>query len=137
LVAILEEAAEQFWVMQDGHQALWSSAVRVWDLVLEGFGEEPSLVVALSSVAYLIEGHIDAAAANEVLRWARLALATVLSHFPKLELELELLRSSNNVDLTRDLMEVFWTQSGRALESLSSRVHPSVARSPPNGTGEE
>jgi hypothetical protein len=137
LVAILEEAAEQFSVMQDGHQALWSSAVWVWDQVREGFGEEPSLAVALSSAADLIEGHIDAAAANEVLRWARLALAAVLSHIPKLELELELLRPSNNVDLTRDLVEVFWTQSCRALESLSSRVHPSVARSPPNGTGEE
>jgi hypothetical protein len=34
-------------------------------------------------------------------------LTTILSLFPKLELELELLGSRYNVDLTRDEMDVF------------------------------
>jgi hypothetical protein len=37
----------------------------------------------------------------------QLALIAVLSHFPELELELELLGSGYNADLTRDEMEVF------------------------------
>jgi hypothetical protein len=37
LVACLEEAAELFWVMEDEHQALWSLATRVQDLVVEGY----------------------------------------------------------------------------------------------------
>jgi hypothetical protein len=64
-------------------------------------------------------------------------LTTVLSHFPKLELELELPVSGYNVDLTRDEMKVFWTQSRWASESLSSRVPPSVARSPLDDAGGE
>jgi hypothetical protein len=35
------------------------------------------------------------------------ALTVVLSHFPELELELELLRFSYTIDLMRDEMEVF------------------------------
>jgi hypothetical protein len=57
--------------------------------VLERSDEAPSLAVALSSTADLIEGRIDAATANG----AQLALTIVWSHFPKLELELELLGS--------------------------------------------
>jgi hypothetical protein len=54
LVASLEEAADQFWVMQDEHQALQSSATRVRDLVAEGSGEASSLAAALSSTVDLI-----------------------------------------------------------------------------------
>jgi hypothetical protein len=49
-------------------------------------------------------------ATNEVHWEARLALTVVLSHFPKLELESELLGSRYNADLTKDEMEVFWTR---------------------------
>jgi hypothetical protein len=38
-------------------------------------------------------------------------LTVVLSHFPKLELELELLGSRYNADLMKDEMEVFWTRT--------------------------
>jgi hypothetical protein len=62
---------------------------------------------------------------------------TVLSHFPKLELKLELLGSGYNADLTKDEMEAFWTRTHRALESLSPRAPLSVARGPPNNVGEE
>jgi hypothetical protein len=47
-------------------RALWSSATRIWDLVLKGSDITSSLVVSLSTVADLIEGHVDATAANGV-----------------------------------------------------------------------
>jgi hypothetical protein len=47
-----------------------------------------------------------------------LALTAILSDFPELELELELLGSEYNANLTKDEMEVFWIRTHRALESL-------------------
>jgi hypothetical protein len=64
-------------------------------------------------------------------------LTAILSHFLELELELDLLGSGYNANLTKDEMEVFWTQTRRASESLSSRVPPSVAHGPPDGVREE
>jgi hypothetical protein len=64
-------------------------------------------------------------------------LTTVLSHFPELGLELELLGSRYNADLAKDEIEVFWTRTCQALESLSSRVPPSFACSPPDDAREE
>jgi hypothetical protein len=49
-------------------------------------------------------------ATNGVHWEARLELTVVLSHFPKQELESELLGSRYNADLTTDEMEVFWTR---------------------------
>jgi hypothetical protein len=123
--------------MQDEHQALQNSDTWVWDLVLERSSEAPSLTVALSLTADLIEGRADATDANRVHYWACLVLTTILSHFPELDIKLELLGSEYNTDLTKDEMEVFWTRTRQASESLSSRVHPLVARSPPDGAGEE
>jgi hypothetical protein len=60
-----------------------------------------------------------------------------MSHFPKMDSELELLGSRYNADLTKDEMEAFWTRTRWASESLSSRVPSSTARSPPDGDGEE
>jgi hypothetical protein len=51
---------------------------------------------------------------------ARLALAAVLLHFPELEVELDLLGFGYNVDLMSNEMEILWTQTRRATESLSS-----------------
>jgi hypothetical protein len=82
LVARLEEAVRQLWVMQDELQALRSSATRIWDLVLERSDEMPSLAVALSSTVERIEGRVDAAATNGVHWEPRLALIAVLLHFP-------------------------------------------------------
>jgi hypothetical protein len=67
----------------------------------------------------------------------RLALTTSLSHFPELEVELELLEHDYNADLMSGEMEALCTQTRRAKESLSSRVNPSAARSPPDVAGEE
>jgi hypothetical protein len=52
--------------MQDEYQDEYQ-ATRVWDMVVEGSSEAPSLPVALSSVVDLIEGRVDAATANRVL----------------------------------------------------------------------
>jgi hypothetical protein len=68
---------------------------------------------------------------------AQLALTIVLSHLLELEVELGLLGSSYNTDLSCDEMETLWTRTHRALESLSSRVPPSAACSPPNDAREE
>jgi hypothetical protein len=137
LVPHLEEAAGPLWVMQDEIQALSSLATQIWDLVLERTDEIPSLVVALSSTMKQIEGRIDAAATNRVHWWAWLALTTVLSHFPKLELTLELVGSGYNADLIKDEMEDLWIQTQRASESLTSGVPLLVSCSPPNSVGEE
>jgi hypothetical protein len=80
-------------------------------MVLERTDEAPSLAVALSSTADLMKDHIDAAVTYGVDCGARLELTTVLSHFPELELELELLGSEYNADLTKDEMEVLWSDS--------------------------
>jgi hypothetical protein len=137
LVTRLEELAGQFWVMQDERQALQRLATRVWDLVVEGSNEALSLTVALSLTADLIECHVDVVASNGALWDAWLALTTVLLHFLELEHELELLGSEYNTAMMRDDMEVFWTRSCRASESLSSRAPLLVARSSPDGAGDE
>jgi hypothetical protein len=86
-----------------------SLATRIRDLLLERSDEMPSRAVVLSSTAEQIEGRVDAAATNGVNWGSWLALTTVLSHFPELELELELLGSGYNADLTKDEMEALWT----------------------------
>jgi hypothetical protein len=63
-------------------------------------------------------------------------MTAILSHFPELEPELELLRSGYNADLMKDEMEAFWTRTRRASKSLSSRVPSSAAHSPPDGDRE-
>jgi hypothetical protein len=100
LAVRLDEAAGQLQVMQDEHRALQNSVTRVQDLVLKRSDEAFSLVVALSLTANLIEDHVDAVATNGVHSGARLALTAILSHFPELEPELELLGSEYNADLT-------------------------------------
>jgi hypothetical protein len=71
--------------------------------------ETPSLLVALSSTVEQNEGRVYAAATNGVHWGARLALTTILSHFLEVELELELLGSGYNVDMSKDEMEALWT----------------------------
>jgi hypothetical protein len=66
--------------------------------------ETPSRAVALSPSAEQIEGCVNVVAISRVHRGARLALIAVLSQFPELESELELLGFRNNADLTKDEM---------------------------------
>jgi hypothetical protein len=92
--------------------------------------------MVLSSTADLIEGRVGAAAINKVHWGAWQEMTTVLLLFPELELELELLGSGYNADLTNNEMEVFWTRTYQASESLLLRVPPSVAHNPPDDTRE-
>jgi hypothetical protein len=71
-------------------------------LVLDRANEPSSLVAYLSMAAELLEGWVNAAAANEVHWGTQLALVATLSHFLELETDLELLGSGRNVDLTDD-----------------------------------
>jgi hypothetical protein len=107
--------------------------------VLRGFDEVPPLAVALSppSPSQLTETQVNAAAINGVQSGARRALTAFLSHFPELEVELDLLGSGYNANLMSDEMEILWTRTHRASESLLSRVPPLAAHSPPDGVREE
>jgi hypothetical protein len=57
----------------------------------------------------LIEGHVDAVTTNGVHWGDRLVVTSVLSQFPELEPELELLGSGYNADLTKGQLDAFWT----------------------------
>jgi hypothetical protein len=62
----MEEATGRLQVMRDEHGALRSLATLVWGLVLGRSNEMPSLVVALSPSAELIEGRVNVAGINRV-----------------------------------------------------------------------
>jgi hypothetical protein len=66
LAILLQEATGRLQAMQDEHHALSNSVARVWDLVLKRSGEASSLAMSLSSMADLIEGRVDVAAASGV-----------------------------------------------------------------------
>jgi hypothetical protein len=83
-------------------ETLRTSAAQVWDLVLGSTDKKSSLAATMSTVAELLEGWMDATAANRV-RWGSCsALVTDVSHFPELKAELEVLSSECNTDLTKD-----------------------------------
>jgi hypothetical protein len=67
---------------------------------------------------------------------SRSALVAAVSHFLKLESELELLGSGCNADLTEDDADALWTRVRAASDSLALYVPSSVACGPPDGTGE-
>jgi hypothetical protein len=117
-------------------EALWTSAARVRELVLENADRSSSLVASLSAAVELLEGRVDTAAANRV-RWATLlALVAALSHFSELNTELELLRSGRNADMREDQVDALWTQVCVASDSLASHVLPSIPHNPHDGMGE-
>jgi hypothetical protein len=86
-------------------EALWNSSTQVQDLVLEQVDGPSSLVAVLSSVAELLEGHIDAAGANRSCWGIRSVLAATLSNFSELGVELELLGSERSTYLTEDQVD--------------------------------
>jgi hypothetical protein len=86
-------------------EALWNSSTRVRDLVLEQADGPSSLVAALSSVAELLKGHIDAAGANRACWGIRSVLATTLSNFSELGVELELLGFERSTYLIEDQVD--------------------------------
>jgi hypothetical protein len=100
-------------------EALWNSAARVRDLVLELADGPSSLATSLSSAVELLEGRIDA-----------------LLHVPKLGFELELLRSRRNADLAEDQVDALRTQVRPASNLLVSYIPPSVACGHPDSITE-
>jgi hypothetical protein len=87
-------------------------------------------------VVELLEGQIDAAAANGVRWGTRYVLVVALSYFPELKSKLELLGFRCNADLTEDQANALLSRVRAASDSLASHVSPLVACSPPDGTGE-
>jgi hypothetical protein len=62
-------------------------------------------------------------------------LVAIVSHFPELKTELEVLRSRRNTDLTEDEADALWIRVRWASDSLVSHVPSSVARNPPDDVG--
>jgi hypothetical protein len=105
-------------------------------MVLDNADRPSSLVASLSIAVQLLEGQVDTTAANGVCWVTRSALVAALLHFLELNVELELLGSGHNRDLTEDQVDVLSTWVHVALDSLALHVFPSVALNPPDGTGE-
>jgi hypothetical protein len=107
-------------------------------VLMEPDGVAPlAVALFLSSLSRPSEIQVSVAALNGVRWGARLALTAILSHFPELEVKLDLLGSGYNADLSCDEMEALWPRTRRASESLSSHVPPSAARTPPEDAEEE
>jgi hypothetical protein len=83
-------------------EALRASTALVWYLVLGGASRSSSLAASLAMVAEDVEEWTNTAAANGVQWGARSMLVVVLSHFPELETELELLGSGRGANLSDD-----------------------------------
>jgi hypothetical protein len=109
LVACLDEATGRLRATRGEQGGLEGLASRACVPVLGEAGEVPPVAVAMSLSPKLTETQVDAMAVNGVLWGARLVLTAVLSHFPKLEVELDLPGSSYNADLSSDEMETLWT----------------------------
>jgi hypothetical protein len=77
-------------------------------------------------VLELLEGWINVVAANRV-RWGSCStLVPIVSHFPKLKTQLEVLGSECSADLTEDKADALWIWLHAA----------SVAHNPPDSAGE-
>jgi hypothetical protein len=84
----------------------------------------------------LLEGQVDAAAANGIHWGTQSFLVAALSYFLELEAKLELLRSGRNAAQTEDQVDALWILARLTSDLLVSYMHPSVAHGPPDGTGE-
>jgi hypothetical protein len=140
LAGRLEEAVGHLWVEQVEHQendaeleGLQNFVAQVWDLVLGGPIGTSSLATSLSSVVEQIKDWVITVTANGVHVGTRSALTSVVSHFLKREVELELLQSGHNADLG----DALWTWMRQASESLAAFIPLSVARGPHDDMGEE
>jgi hypothetical protein len=102
-----------------------------------GSDDGPStLEASMSTVAELLKGWIDTVAANRVHCGSYSALVAIVSHFPKLKTELEVLGLGCSADLTVDKADALWIRVRTALDSLASHVPSSIARNSPDDAGE-
>jgi hypothetical protein len=103
---------------------------QVWDMVLHRADEPSSLAASLSMVVELLEGWVNAAAANRV-RWGTWsALVGALLHFSELEEKLELLGSGCNTALLEDQVDALCAMVCSTSDFLASHVLPLVAHAP-------
>jgi hypothetical protein len=113
-------------------EALWVSVALVRDSVLGDSSELSSLAAPLAWVPEEVENRINMAAANGVRSETRSTLVVVLSHFPKLELKLELLRFRRDADQSDDRADALWPLVSMASDSLTSLVPSSLVHNPPD-----
>jgi hypothetical protein len=64
-------------------------------------------------------------------------LVAIVSHFPELEAELELLGSGRNAYLTEDQVDALWTRTRQAPKSLAAFIPLSVAHDSPDDMRDE
>jgi hypothetical protein len=104
LVARLVDSVGRLWARQDEQGALKGLTSQACGPVLGVADEVPPLAVALfpSLSPKLTEAQVDAAAINGFQLGSQLALTAALSHFPELQVELDLLGTSYNADLMSD-----------------------------------
>jgi hypothetical protein len=97
-----------------------------------GSANGPSSLAAYMSMAVeLLEGRIDAVAANRVCWGSHSPLATAVSHFLELKTKLDVLGSRCSMDLTEHGADSIWIQVRAASDSLASHVTSSSAHNPP------
>jgi hypothetical protein len=90
----------------------------------------------MSVVAELLEGRIDAVAANGV-RWGSCSTSVAtMSHFLKLDIGLEVLGSRHNAGLIEGEVDALWFWVRVVTDSLVSHVPSLVAYNPSNSVGE-
>jgi hypothetical protein len=117
-------------------EALWSSTAWVQDLVLGNVGGSSSVSMSMYTVAEWLEGRIDATAANGVCWGSHFVLVAAVSCFLELDADLKVLGSKRNAGLIEGDVDALWSQVRAAMDSLASHVPSSVARNPPDSTGE-
>jgi hypothetical protein len=96
-----------------------------------------SLAASVSMAVEPLEGRINAAATNGVRWGSHSALVAIVSHFPKLKTELEVLRSERSIVLIEDEADALWIQVCAASDLLASHIPSSVARNHPDTMGEK
>jgi hypothetical protein len=97
------------WEAEAELEDLWSLAAWVQDLVLDDANGSPSLAVSMSAVVEQPERRIEAEATNRFCWGSCSALVAAMSHFPGLDVDLEVLRSRCSVGLTADEVDALWT----------------------------
>jgi hypothetical protein len=103
--------------------------------VLGSTGGPSSLATSISTAAEFLEYQIDVAATKKLHWGSHFVLVAAVSHFPKLDTNLEVLGSGCSAGLVEGKVDALWSRVCAALDSLVSHVPSSVARNPPDSIG--
>jgi hypothetical protein len=124
------------WEVEAELEDMRSSAALVRDLVLDDVGGSSLMATSMSAVTEQLEGWIDAATTNRVCWGSHSALVVMVLLFPELDADLEVLGSGHNAGLAKDEINPLRFRVCAVVDSLSSHIPSSVARSPPDSVGE-